>query len=1011
MNRNRLFYTEDTVYTNDANNLGIVEKTWHDTVRDYTTDKYDEEHLDGPAEIVDHYFKYGIPPKGWTIVAETLGRRVIPDTALRLVDRSFSCGDICKRSALDRQSGTVIEVSMTVSLQHTLTNQVVHDVPGSEIELYLFPEEGQFVTDGAGRVGQIMASSIKAAVQLRNGALVWVDDAADLDIFVPELSKVAPPGGIAPSLIAQSTKTVFPHQSVTTDSENLRRGQWLYGTYDSSLSASGKVIKSEVEGISLRWMPDGPEEWIDISDEFSTYKVFRDSMDNANWTVGDRVVFKDSPEAFDRFQMNRVGRERYGGFDVNALIITSTTTRVKVLWQDLSVSTESAVSLVPYVLVDEHDIWPGEYVGRKDSASKKSTDEQDIDLDFTQIGVAQEVDARERTAKVRWFKNTEQLTPENITSEEDIEDVSFYELVPHPLISYGVGDFVYLPHAPCFTSNSLQTNGTDGSGGLMSSLARAIISQGNYQLTQLARSFLPIRSSHSHTSLNEEQQMVHECDWYGQITSLNLDGSATVMLGFTDQAKQVVCPASVLIGAPNEDDDEDDDYDDYDLAQSTDLSEIIDMTDEPSDSENQRALGDGDMMRQLMIPRMRSSGTGQVNGNDNESGSEWEDDSEYSDSEELSGNGSDKESENTSHQGISVDSSISRRPHADEKENILDNSNMTSEFSTLLKSKTPSLPNTLVRQESEVTVMSEGSDSPPRFLILDSDPDDSHHYGNSEPSKLNHRRLAKERKILANSLPEGIYVRTYTNRLDLFRALIIGPADTPYEMAPFLFDIHITSHFPTDPPECYFHSWNTNGIGRVNPNLYEDGKICLSLLGTWPGEQSSETWNPETSSILQLLVSLQGLVLNNTPYYNEAGYDTVQGAETAEVNASLYSERTFVLSRGFILYALQHEIAEFSNVIKYLYYDLGLLDRVVDWEQEVLENSMDDSNSEMRKNSINSNGLESAIEASDGTIKSSATSDLEGHGFRIARVTKGAKVLLQKNYTSLRRILELHSNQ
>jgi ubiquitin-protein ligase len=30
-------------------------------------------------------------------------------------------------------------------------------------------------------------------------------------------------------------------------------------------------------------------------------------------------------------------------------------------------------------------------------------------------------------------------------------------------------------------------------------------------------------------------------------------------------------------------------------------------------------------------------------------------------------------------------------------------------------------------------------------------------------------------------------------------------------------------------------------MGRCNPNLYEDGKVCLSILGTWQGEKS-ESW-------------------------------------------------------------------------------------------------------------------------------------------------------------------------
>lgn len=48
---------------------------------------------------------------------------------------------------------------------------------------------------------------------------------------------------------------------------------------------------------------------------------------------------------------------------------------------------------------------------------------------------------------------------------------------------------------------------------------------------------------------------------------------------------------------------------------------------------------------------------------------------------------------------------------------------------------------------------------------------------------------------------------------------------------------------------------------------YENGKVCLSLLGTWNGPG----WDPKTSSILQLLLSVQALVLVEEPYFNEPG--------------------------------------------------------------------------------------------------------------------------------------------
>ena len=41
---------------------------------------------------------------------------------------------------------------------------------------------------------------------------------------------------------------------------------------------------------------------------------------------------------------------------------------------------------------------------------------------------------------------------------------------------------------------------------------------------------------------------------------------------------------------------------------------------------------------------------------------------------------------------------------------------------------------------------------------------------------------------------------------------------------------------------------------RFNPNLYADGKVCLSLLGTWHGGDSSEKWDPERSNLMQVEV-------------------------------------------------------------------------------------------------------------------------------------------------------------
>jgi hypothetical protein len=46
-------------------------------------------------------------------------------------------------------------------------------------------------------------------------------------------------------------------------------------------------------------------------------------------------------------------------------------------------------------------------------------------------------------------------------------------------------------------------------------------------------------------------------------------------------------------------------------------------------------------------------------------------------------------------------------------------------------------------------------------------------------------------------------------------------------------------------------------------------QVCLSLLGTWHGGSEIEKWNPERSSLFQILMSIQGMIFIPDPYFNE----------------------------------------------------------------------------------------------------------------------------------------------
>ncbi|KAL3505619.1 hypothetical protein ACH5RR_031001 [Cinchona calisaya] len=182
----------------------------------------------------------------------------------------------------------------------------------------------------------------------------------------------------------------------------------------------------------------------------------------------------------------------------------------------------------------------------------------------------------------------------------------------------------------------------------------------------------------------------------------------------------------------------------------------------------------------------------------------------------------------------------------------------------------------------------------------------------NHPSKAVSKQIAKEWKILEKDLPESIYVRVYEQRIDLIRAVIIGASGTPYHDGLFFFDIVLPSDYPNHPPQVYYHS---HGL-RLNPNLYGSGTVCLSLIRTWSGN-GVELWRPSKSTILQLLVSLQGLVLNAKPYFNEPGREVgLKSTSATWIKRSMaYNEEVFILSCKTMLYNLQKPPTGFHNFI------------------------------------------------------------------------------------------------
>ena len=127
-------------------------------------------------------------------------------------------------------------------------------------------------------------------------------------------------------------------------------------------------------------------------------------------------------------------------------------------------------------------------------------------------------------------------------------------------------------------------------------------------------------------------------------------------------------------------------------------------------------------------------------------------------------------------------------------------------------------------------------------------------------------RTFKSGYLSLDSNGTGIFVQHDEDDPAFMKCLITGPENTPYSWGLFEFDVYIPPSYPDKPPK-FTHRTTNEGQIRFNPNLYNNGYVCLSLLGTWDGP----SWDPKLSSMIQILNSLQALVLVDEPYYNEPG--------------------------------------------------------------------------------------------------------------------------------------------
>lgn len=205
---------------------------------------------------------------------------------------------------------------------------------------------------------------------------------------------------------------------------------------------------------------------------------------------------------------------------------------------------------------------------------------------------------------------------------------------------------------------------------------------------------------------------------------------------------------------------------------------------------------------------------------------------------------------------------------------------------------------------------------------------------NARITRIN-KEIADLRSNLPSEATHSIYLVAHSKRIDLYKFMIFGTEDTPYAHGAFEFIMHLNSNFPHKPPTV---EHLTNGYGSVmfHPVLKPWGMICLSLLGTWPGGDESQLWNPARSTLTQVVLSIQTLILgDHTIFMHHPVMQQHQGTNHGVETDEAFSN---VIRVANINYGMLNQLSTlpqgFEQVVK-LHFSLKkdiILRTIKDWE-------------------------------------------------------------------------------
>jgi ubiquitin-conjugating enzyme E2 Z len=118
----------------------------------------------------------------------------------------------------------------------------------------------------------------------------------------------------------------------------------------------------------------------------------------------------------------------------------------------------------------------------------------------------------------------------------------------------------------------------------------------------------------------------------------------------------------------------------------------------------------------------------------------------------------------------------------------------------------------------------------------------------------------------ASLAASGIFYEPNVGTMMKGTAMLVGQKDTPYFGGYYFFSIEFPEDFPFGPIKV--KSLTQDGFTRFNPNMYLEGKVCLSILNTW---HDGPQWSG-VQTLESVLLVIMSDVLHSNPIINEPAY-------------------------------------------------------------------------------------------------------------------------------------------